>query len=137
METGSLPAVPPTARGNRLLGSALDLQRSQIHLYERAMREYGDVVRLVVGPPGLRFELFCVFHPDGVQHVLAGADERYSKMDRFFREVTALVGSGLLTSEGESWTRQRRLIQPLFTPKQVGAYADLMVDEAAALGERW
>ena len=137
METAFAPPLPPRPRGNRLLGSALALQRSQIAVYERAMLELGDVVRLVVGPPGVRFELICVFHPDAVQHVLASADERYSKDDPFFREVAALVGSGLLTSEGEPWLRQRRLIQPLFTPNQVATYGDLMVEETSALAERW
>ena len=65
-------AAPPHPRGNPVLGSALDLRRSQIRTYERVMREYGDVVRLAVGPPGVRFDLYCVFHPDGVKAVLAG-----------------------------------------------------------------
>ncbi len=51
------PAAAPRPRANPVLGSALDLRRSQIRTYERVMREQGDVVRLVVGPPGLRFEL--------------------------------------------------------------------------------
>jgi hypothetical protein len=44
-------AAPPHPRANPVLGSALDLRQSQIRTYERAMREHGDVVRLVVGPP--------------------------------------------------------------------------------------
>ena len=57
----TLPSAPegrlvaaPRPRGNRLLGFALELQRNQLRTYERAMRRYGDVVRLVVGPPGLQ-----------------------------------------------------------------------------------
>jgi hypothetical protein len=42
------------------------------------MREYGDVVRLVVGPLDVRFDLHCVFHTDGVKAVLAGSREGYS-----------------------------------------------------------
>jgi hypothetical protein len=58
-----------------MLGSALDLRRSQIRRYERVMREHGDVVRVVVGPPGGRFELYLVIHPDEVKAVLAGSRE--------------------------------------------------------------
>ena len=43
------------------------------------MGRYGDIVRLVVGPPGLRFDLYCVFHPDGVKSVLAGSRDGFSK----------------------------------------------------------
>ena len=54
-----------------MLGWASELRRSRIRTYERVMREHGDVERLVVGPPGVRFDLYCVFHPDGGQAVHA------------------------------------------------------------------
>ena len=51
-------ADPPRPRAHPVLGSAPDLRRSQVGTYARMMREHGDVVRLAVGPPGLRFELY-------------------------------------------------------------------------------
>jgi cytochrome P450 len=130
-------AAPPHPRANPVLGSALDLRQSQIRTYERAMREHGDVVRLVVGPPGLRFDLYCVFHPDGVKAVLAGSREGYSKGTRFYKQIAQAFGWGLLTSEGQLWQRQRRLVQPLFTRKQIATYSELMAAESAAVAERW
>jgi cytochrome P450 len=130
-------AAPPHPQANLLLGSALDLRKSQIRTYERAMREHGDIVRLVVGPPGVRFELHCVFHPDGVRAVLAGSREGYSKGNRFYKQIAQAFGWGLLTSEGELWQRQRRLVQPLFTRRQIATYAELMAEEAAAVAGRW
>jgi cytochrome P450 len=131
------PPAPPRPRASRLLGFALELQRNQLRTYERAMRRYGDTVRLVVGPPGLRFELYCAFHPDGVQRVLAGAREIYSKNAPGYREITAAIGPGLLTSQGRLWQRQRRLIQPLFTRRQIAAYATLMAEQAARTADEW
>jgi cytochrome P450 len=101
------------------------------------MRDHGDVVRLAVGPPGVRFDLYCVFHPDGVKAVLAGSRAGYSKGTRFYRQIAQSFGWGLLTSEGELWHRQRRLVQPLFTRRQIVAYSELMAEEAAAVAERW
>jgi cytochrome P450 len=132
-----MTAAAPHPRANPVLGSVLDLRRSQIRTYERMMREHGDVVRLAVGPPGVRFDLYCVFHPDGVKAVLAGSRDRYSKGNRFYKQIAQAFGWGLLTSEGERWQRQRRLVQPLFTRKQVAAYSELMVEEAATVAERW
>ena len=129
--------TPPRMPGHPLLGSALDLRRSQIATYERAMREHGDVVRLVVGPPGLRFEMYCVFHPEGVRRVLTGWRDGYAKGNRFYTEIAKAFGWGLLTSEGELWQRHRRLIQPLFTRKAIEGYADRMATEAADLADRW
>jgi cytochrome P450 len=130
-------AAPPRPRAHPVLGSTLDLRRSQVTTYERMMREHGDVVRLAVGPPGLRFELYCVFHPDGVRDVLAGSRESYSKATRGFRQVAETFGWGLLTAEGELWQRQRRLVQPLFTRKQIASYAEVMAQEAATVAARW
>jgi cytochrome P450 len=129
--------APPRPRANPLFGSALDLRRSRIHTYERVMRECGDVVRLVVGPPGVRFDVYCVFHPDGVRAVLAGSREGYSKHNRFYEQIAEAFGWGLLTSEGALWQRQRRLIQPLFTRKRIASYAELMAEEATAVARRW
>lgn len=130
-------ADPPRPRAHPVLGSAPDLRRSQVGTYARMMREHGDVVRLAVGPPGLRFELYCVFHPDGVRDVLAGSREGYSKGTRGFKQIAESFGRGLLTSEGELWQRQRRLVQPLFTRKQIASYAELMAQEGTAVAERW
>jgi cytochrome P450 len=130
-------SLPPGPRGNRLVGSAIEIRRSQIQTYERAMREHGDVVRFVVGPPGLRFDLYAIFHPDGVRRVLAGPRGAYTKGNRFYQMIAAALGQGLLTSEGEAWQRQRRLIQPLFTRKAIAGYAGLMAEEAAAVADRW
>ena len=129
--------APPRPRAHPLLGSALDLRRSQIRTYERVMREQGDVVGLVVGPPGLRFELYLGFHPDGVKAVLGGSREAYSKGNRFYKQIAEAFGWGLVTSEGELWRRQRRLIQPLFTRREIATYSALMAEEAAAVAERW
>ncbi|HYN52780.1 MAG TPA: cytochrome P450, partial [Thermoleophilaceae bacterium] len=129
--------APPRPSAHPVLGWALELRRSQIRTYERVMREQGDVVRLVVGPPGLRFELYMVFHPDGVKSVLAGSREAYSKGNRFYLQIAEAFGWGLLTSEGELWQRQRRLIQPLFTRREIASYSALMAEEAAAVAERW
>jgi cytochrome P450 len=131
------PHVPPCIEGGRLLGAAVELRRDRLGLYERAMRELGDVVRVVLGPPGRRLELYCVFHPDGVHRVLAGSRETYTKGSRGFRLLAEEIGWGLLSSEGELWRRQRRLIQPLFTVGQVRGYAALMADETMSVVERW
>jgi cytochrome P450 len=133
----SPPPTAPRPRANRPLGFALELRRDRLRTYERAMRRYGDIVRLVVGPPGLRFELCCVFHPDGVQRVLAGSRDGYSKDTPGYREIAGVIGRGLLTSEGPLWQRKRRLIQPLFTRKQIATYATLMADEASRTADRW
>src|SRR6202030_373409 len=48
-----------------------------------------------------------------------------------------LFGSGLLTSEGDFWLRQRRLAQPAFHRARIASYADTMVRYADRLLAEW
>jgi cytochrome P450 len=130
-------AVPPGPRGAPLVGSALDLRRDVLGTYERARRAYGDVVRFVAGPPGVRATLYAVFHPDAVRRVLAGEADGYRKDNRFYEELRWALGDGLLNSQDERWLRQRRFIQPLFTRRRIAGYAQSMADEAGDLVARW
>ncbi|HVD52659.1 MAG TPA: cytochrome P450 [Propionibacteriaceae bacterium] len=129
-------AAVPGPRGSRWMGLAPQLQRDQLGTYERAVAEYGDVVRLVVGPPGLRRELYLVTHPDGVEQVLAGDPDGYSKNTPFYEEIAAYLGNGLLTSGGSHWRQQRRTVAPLFSHRRINGYVDVMADEAERLADR-
>ena len=127
----------PGPRGSLLLGLAGRLQRDQLGTFQQVMAEYGDVVRLVVGPPGLRRVLYFVTHPDGVEQVLAGDPDSYSKNTPFYEEVAAYLGNGLLTSGGQQWRQQRRMVAPLFSRRHIDGYVDVMAEEAARLANSW
>lgn len=128
----------PGPRGLPLVGSAIDLLRNFLDTTLDGRREFGDVVRYVAGPPGpMRVVAYGIAHPDGIQHVLASGAGNYSKQDAAYNELRALVGNGLLTSEGETWRRQKRLVQPLFTHSRVAGYVEMMSEESAGLIERW
>ncbi|MGL5861032.1 MAG: cytochrome P450, partial [Phycicoccus sp.] len=93
-------------------------------------RMHGDVVRSVLGPPGLSREVWTVHHPEAAARVLSGSTWRaFAKQDPMYDEVGHWFGRGLLTTEGEEWTRQKRYIQPVFTKPAVDGYADLIADE--------
>jgi cytochrome P450 len=132
-----LATVPPTPPGAPVLGSALDLRRDILGTYERARRAHGDVVRFVIGPPGVRATVYALFHPDAVRRVLASEADGYRKDNRFYQEVRWALGEGLLNSQDETWLRQRRFIQPLFTRRRIAGYARSMAEEARDLTRRW
>jgi cytochrome P450 len=130
-------AEVPGPRGSLLLGIARELRRDQLRTYETLMAEYGDLVRLVVGPPGLRRVLYMVTDPAGVEQVLGAEPGRYTKDTPFYQEIAAHLGDGLLTSEGEQWRLQRRIVAPLFSRRRVAGAVAVMADEAARLAGRW
>ena len=47
------------------------------------------------------------------------------------RAQRRLFGNGLLTNEGDSWLRQRRLAQPAFHRNRIAAYADVIVEHTS------
>ncbi|MGH9129907.1 MAG: cytochrome P450 [Acidimicrobiales bacterium] len=127
----------PGPKGSLLLGSLFDLRRDILGFMRHSMLEYGDVVRARVGPPSARSMVTFVYHPDGVAQVLAGTDDNYYKGTKVYDEISDLLGKGLLTSDGEDWRRQRRLVAPLFNRKTVSTYVPMIADEATRLVGRW
>jgi cytochrome P450 len=131
------PGYVPGPRGSLLLGLALHLQRDQLRTYETLMAEYGQVVRIPLGPPGLRRIVYLVTHPDGVERVLAVNRDGYTKDTPFYEEIAAYLGDGLVTSSGSRWQQQRRTVAPLFSARRVAGYVDVMAAEATRLADRW
>ena len=78
------------------------------------------------------FELFgrkhvVLFDPELIESVLIGEHTSFSK-DAFVRDLEAILGKGLLNSEGEQWRRQRKLAAPSLQRSEIGAYAEQMVE---------
>ncbi|MFD8449199.1 MULTISPECIES: cytochrome P450 [Streptomyces] len=135
--TPTVSAPPPTMTGHPLFGSLMDLQKDTLGTYLKALRDHGDVVRFTVGPPGMRAEFYGVFSADGAQQVLASSAQTFSKENRFLGELRQSFGNGLLTSMGDEYLRQRRMLQSLFTPRQVNEYGSEITQETGSLVERW
>ncbi|MBD0710178.1 MULTISPECIES: cytochrome P450 [unclassified Streptomyces] len=127
----------PEVAGNPLLGSMLELRADSLGTFLRARRDHGDVVRITAGPPGIRSTVYGVFSADGAQQVLAGESANFRKDNNFYQEIRESFGNGLLTSQDESYLRQRRLVQPLFTRRRVDGYASAIAAEVATLTREW
>jgi cytochrome P450 len=126
--TGGIPPGPPR---RAMFGLLRKLASDRLGLMTSARDEYGDAVRVVIGPK----TLYIFNHPDHAKHVLADNAGNYHKGIGYVEAKKAL-GDGLLTSEGELWRKQRRTIQPVFQHKRVAAQADVISAEAALLVRR-
>jgi cytochrome P450 len=133
--TTTAPQAPPTAipgpRGQALLGMAPALRRDLLGTLLDGFHHYGDLVTYRIGPRWDRLgpPLVAVHHPDGVRQVLTNP-QTFSRRTAGFEVLSEMLGEGLLTSDGDMWLRQRRTLQPLFTPRRVAGYTDLMTAEA-------
>ena len=128
----------PVVGGSPLLGAAGDLRRDLLGTFERAMLDHGGgPVRFRVGPPKVGFLAEAIFEPEGARQVLATDAARYDKNVPALKEFRRFVGDGLLTSDGDRWRRDRRIVAPLFTRKRIGAYVESMARSAERLVSSW
>ena len=67
-----------------------------------------------------------VSDPAGVRRIFLDNVANYRKDDLQLRVLRPGLGNSLLTADGEEWRTQRRSLAPLFTPRQVTAFADAM-----------
>jgi len=123
--------VPPGPPRWAAPGILRQLRADRLGLMSGAVREYGDAVRVAIGPK----KLYIFNHPDHAKHVLADNAANYHK-GIGYTEAKRALGDGLLTSEGALWKEQRRTIQPVFQHKRIVGRAGVIVDEALALVER-
>lgn len=105
--------------------------RDQLAYLEWATREYGDVVRLRLGP----LNSYVLRDPEFIEEVLRVQADNFMK-DRMTRWLIPLVGEGLLTSEGSLWRRQR-LAQPAFQRQQIDHYGQTMVEHTDRMLAGW
>src|ERR1700757_1563982 len=86
---------------------------------------FGDTFRLYLG--GLK-EAIVTIDPAITQHVLKSNSENYQKSEIQVKRMGHFLGKGLLTTHGEAWRTQRRLIQKGFDRKQLDALSSIMQD---------
>ena len=67
--------------------------------------------------------------------VLSQTGRTLTKDTAMFRAAGDVLGHSLLTDDGPRYRRQRRIVQPLFTARQVRCYAPLMLQEALATAD--
>jgi cytochrome P450 len=94
-------------------------------------RAYGPFVRT-----RLPLHLYFVSDPAVIDEILVKKADSFRK-DRTSRLLGRVVGNGLLVNEGESWRRQRRLMQPAFHQRHLQTYASMMVGAVARAASGW
>jgi cytochrome P450 len=85
--------------------------------------EYGDVSFARFGP----WPVYMINEPRLVEELLVG-NHRDCIKDKSTRDLSPLVGNGLLTSEGDFWRKQRKIASPPMQPKRIAAYAATAAD---------
>lgn len=134
------PEAPPGARlapapeaGDPLLGHLREGLGDPLGAFLRWNREVGDVVRLRLA--GATVHLVC--HPRHVRTILQERARHYVKPMQGRRNLSYVLGNGLLVSEGSFWLRQRRIAQPAFHKRRIDGFGDRMIAASSDLAGEW
>ncbi len=139
--TPTAPAVPRSPRagkppgpkeGKPFLGVLPYFRKDPPAYLMSVAREFGDLVHLKLA----RQSAYVVSHPDAIRDILVTNQSNFLK-SRMLERAKLLLGEGLLTSEGEFHTRQRRLVQPAFHRDRLVRYASDMVACAENQSRLW
>ena len=103
--------------------------RNPVQVLTKYTKLHGDTFRFYFG--GVK-EAIVTINPVVIQHVLKTNSENYHKSEIQKKRMGHFLGKGLLTTEGEAWKTQRRLIQTGFERKQL----EVLVLDHAGLSRR-
>jgi len=121
----------PDGPGGRLLsGNLNDFASAPLEFLAGVARDYGPIASLRFG----RSRAFLVNDPSLIEQVMVTHRASFVK-SRPLRAQRRVFGNGLLTNEGDSWLRQRRLAQPAFHRERIAAYASVIVEQTSDLVE--
>ena len=94
--------------------------------------EYGDMFYYRAA----WLHVYFLNHPELIEAVLIRNSQNVLK-DRVVQNSKWFFGEGLLTNEGDSWLRQRRLSQPAFHRERIASYARIMTDYTEQMLVGW
>jgi cytochrome P450 len=100
------------------------------HFFRATTDRYGPIASAKVG----RTRFFYVNDPAAIEDMLVTHGRSYMK-GRGTQRLERLLGMGLLTSNGATHLKQRRLVQPAFHRDRIAGYALTMVERAARFAD--
>lgn len=120
-EANKTPAVSRL----RSLAESRQMIRNPIGVFEKHTRHLGETFVFHFG--GVK-RAIVTSNPAVMQHVLKTNSDNYQKSEIQTKRMGHFLGKGLLTSHGDVWRTQRRLIQQGFHRDQLEVLAAIMQD---------
>lgn len=106
----------PTVPAWEFYKNSLRILENPLIFHRKKFDKLGDTFRLKIGPGS---SVIFSRNPAFAQYALQKNHKNFSKTTIQTRDMAKYLGQGLLTSEGEHWKKQRKLIQPAFHKKQL------------------
>ena len=133
METATAKKTAPPFPKERhwLFGNATMLRNDAIGMVKSMIKGYGNIFSLSV-PFN---KVVIASNPEYARYVLQDNSKNYRK-SLAYDLLRALLGLGLLTSEGDFWKQQRKLAQPAFHKRKLDEWTEMMVERSQHTADR-
>ncbi len=107
----------------RFFRDAEGVRKNPIPFHKRYFEKFGDSFSIRIG-----FSKYIILSRDNeiAQHILVKNQKNYHKSKFQSVYLSKYLGKGLLTSDGDFWLKQRRLIQPAFHKQKMNQLVDNM-----------
>ena len=125
---------PPGPRGTPSRSTGREYLADPLRYLTKLQREHGDIVYFKLGLQGV----YLVSDPELIYDVLVTNDRKFARVAGPIRGYSRIIGEGtLMTSEGDRYRRQRRLVAPALHHRRLLSYADIVTAESIRTIDRW
>lgn len=131
-KAGSKQSSPPGPRPLPLIGNVLDLATKGPQTLVEYTQKYGDIVSMRLGPQ----QIYLLGNGDLAKDALVNNHQNFTK-GRALSLAQRAFGNGLLTSDGETYARLRKVMFPLFDSTRTGKYLTSVERHLNELRAEW
>lgn len=115
-----------------IIGSAKEFREDPLAFFQKLDVDYDGISKIQLGPVKGVFST----RPEFIKEVLVTKNRSFVK-GTSYKELQHFLKNGLLTSEGDTWFKQRRLAQPSFYKKTVESFFDIMLKYSNQTVKKW
>lgn len=119
-------------KGIPFFGIGHKIKRDPLNFLSRLTNQSAPLIKFEhMGCP-----VYLVNSAEGAEFVLQ-TGHKYFHKGQFYNKVKPMFGRGLPVLEGDEWKRHRQLMQPSFRLTELRKIADLSIELAGSILERW
>ena len=129
-----IPTHPPRRPKpvHTLRGLFGERARTAVYGWSEVAFDSWHIKRVVLGHP-----VHVVLKPEWVQRVLLDNASNYEKPRLVKRILAPTIGHGLLSSDGDLWRAQRKIVAASFIPPAVDALVPIFADVGDRMAKSW
>lgn len=136
MPVKTLPTLPPLNNPLKMMSFFNRFNQDPLGFLDGIFAEHGNLWSVEIGGTRVCF----TNHPEVIRDVMVTHAKHFIKDADYTdtrKGLARFLGQGLLTSNGDFWRKQRKLVAPAFHTQRISEYAEAMTHFAAVQMSRW